>query len=1273
MASPVIFTGTLNGRNVFHYISIICILLICGIQKDAMIASQNTAATLATSLNTTAASSGSLNTTGSSSANQTMKDMYYIFTLQVNTTLDNTTEETVLKTLQKVLNNSGCNFSLSLSDNCIPFTIYPVKCNFTGNTSFANCTAVISMKDKNDTCIIEGLLSNNSENATLQLTLIGGVQLATPCIPNANISYMDIFTSFFNLSNNCSSNGTDTGNVSFVFSDPQSCTAFPGISTTGPSFPTAGATTKGYVIFVNSGSLSSTTKIPSNGPKFTSKVNVTQPATTTTGSLSENLASGIFYFVFVNTTNIFDFQFSSMSSGMMCIINNMSTQNNLSTASNCSLKCLNESSSEQNNSSSYQTCTILLKATTMNYACSIFEMFENYSKVVNISILDASSCNYTYSFNASVPTSYQEFLNFSMELNKTCQNNASASLTTANIQDCYIATTGNQTPCGNCPSVCYYKSLAFLSLTAKPNASDEAILKELSDTLSTINGNVTSQNISQNIYSFTCQVHNQSGINCTAVVVLPTKTNDTFRSISITSISMTFVDTCIPNTYTRGLLNYTWSSSSSNGPNICSRNVSGNACNSGLITLFNLNGASPTVPSTTLVNTLVNWQNTTSSSGNSSEEDVLGLIENFDPSNPELLLNALDGLLNQPSITVRTAGIVVSAVGTMLNSSAPKVVSYSTRITQMVDKVGLKLNLTEDFVNLTSSTSLAVAVKKANGNNFTELVFSVEDPDNLQVTLGSSQSFFDGGSVTFPASLLSNVSQGNRELVSKVQFNFFKKTYVFQDNSRANFSLNSFVVGANVPNISLTNLKDNVTVLFKNINTAKNNDTVLCVFWNYSKFLTKGGWDETGCSVKTKTANSTTCQCNHLTSFAVLLGSSLNYQPNIVLTYITFIGCGISCIFLAVTILTYLLFEKIRKDYPAKILIQLCLALLGLNLVFLIDSWIAIYKDVPGLCFAVAVFLHYFLLASFTWMGLEAFHMYLALVKVFNTYIQRYMLKFCIVGWGLPAVVIAIVIGISRGNYGLVTYSKVSDGYTDEFCWIKNDTAFYVSVVAYFCVVFLINLGMFIVVLIQLCRIKTQKHNHLQRNTFRDMKSVAGLTFLLGITWGFALFAWGDANLPFMYLFTIFNTLQGFFIFIFHCATKENVQKQWRRYLCCGKLRLTENSEWSRTATNYTKKQSVHHPITSLSSNSSSLNSHPTSSGSSSYLVTNEYGANSNGIPYDSGVQAPSTPTDDVVLNETYYKKLQLGLKEENGYKTPSISLRRTSKKRGSMTYSDDM
>lgn len=71
-----------------------------------------------------------------------------------------------------------------------------------------------------------------------------------------------------------------------------------------------------------------------------------------------------------------------------------------------------------------------------------------------------------------------------------------------------------------------------------------------------------------------------------------------------------------------------------------------------------------------------------------------------------------------------------------------------------------------------------------------------------------------------------------------------------------------------------------------------------------------------------------------------------------------------------------------------------------LNLVFLVDGWLAQFSEVNGLCISTAFFLHYFLLASFTWMAMEAVHMYIALVKVFNTYISHFMLKIGFVGWG---------------------------------------------------------------------------------------------------------------------------------------------------------------------------------------------------------------------------------------------------------------------------------
>ncbi|XP_055004810.1 adhesion G-protein coupled receptor G2 isoform X2 [Boleophthalmus pectinirostris] len=609
------------------------------------------------------------------------------------------------------------------------------------------------------------------------------------------------------------------------------------------------------------------------------------------------------------------------------------------------------------------------------------------------------------------------------------------------------------------------------------------------------------------------------------------------------------------------------------------------------------------------------------------------------------LVSALENLLSGPNVSVALGNTSVKIVSNLQNATLEAVFNSKNRIMRIVDTVGQKLVLRNSTESLLSE-AVALSVQKANGANFEETYFSISNPNNVQV--GSSgtravkqDSSLPQGSVRLPQNLTENLSAEERQMVSRVQFNFYQKSTLFQDKNLGERILNSGIIGASVSNVTISGLQDKVIVSLRNIQPIPANYAASCVFWDFTFNGGSGGWNSKGCSVLNSTDTETICGCNHLTSFGILLdptrGEITSRVQATILTFITYIGCGISAIFLAVTLLTYLAFGKLRKDIPSKILIQLCLALLLLNLVFLVDAWLALYPAAVGLCISTAWFLHYFLLVAFTWMGLEAVHMYIALVKVFNSYISRYMLKFSLAGWGIPMIVVIIVIAINKDNYGLVSYGKFPDGSTDEFCWIKNDIAFYVAVVAYFCVIFLFNIIMFVVVLVQLCRIKRQNPQNLQhRTTLQDVRSVLGITILLGLTWGFAFFAWGPLNLPFMYLFAIFNSLQGFFIFIFHCAIKENVRRQWRTYLCCGRMRLAENSEWSRTATqkkgnNLTKRVTSH---SSKSNNSSS----------SSYLVSDSFDhMNGYGNPHaDHIITADEDPNMDVVLNEinSQYRRL---------------------------------
>lgn len=61
------------------------------------------------------------------------------------------------------------------------------------------------------------------------------------------------------------------------------------------------------------------------------------------------------------------------------------------------------------------------------------------------------------------------------------------------------------------------------------------------------------------------------------------------------------------------------------------------------------------------------------------------------------------------------------------------------------------------------------------------------------------------------------------------------------------------------------------------------------------------------------------------------------------------------------------------------------------------------------------------------------------------------------------------------------------------------------------------------------------------------LKGAIALIVLLGLTWAFAIFSIDGGGIVFQYLFTIFNSLQGLFIFIFYCLLKTEAQQAWKR------------------------------------------------------------------------------------------------------------------------------
>ncbi|KAJ4920265.1 hypothetical protein JOQ06_000045, partial [Pogonophryne albipinna] len=544
------------------------------------------------------------------------------------------------------------------------------------------------------------------------------------------------------------------------------------------------------------------------------------------------------------------------------------------------------------------------------------------------------------------------------------------------------------------------------------------------------------------------------------------------------------------------------------------------------------------------------------------------------------------------------AETVVTIISNVMTSSESTRAATADKALKTVDELVQKMEFQGSSISITSR-HLAVGISTLNTSAFNGTSFSAFMAPNSthpQIDFEAERSH-PLAQVLLPPSLLSGVSPSEAEHLSRINFLFFSSTTLFKKEQHGR-SLNSYVVASSVGNFSSES--DGAG---GDHHRSPPNLHPVCMFWDFSMNSGVGGWSPDGCRVSAdSTSNRTVCLCDHLThshphgAFRDISGAAAFTDPqnNRILTFITYIGCGISAIFSAATLLTYVAFEKLRRDYPSKILMNLSTSLLFLNLVFLLDGWLASLQP-DWLCLCVAVFLHYFLLTTFTWMGLESIHMYIALVKVFNTYIRRYILKFCIVGW----------VAVDKDSYGVREYGRGDSGESSKFCFIKNSVVFYTTCVGVLLSGVSSERG-------DVHRgddadLRTQRqeeqphterggkqtHNNnnkrnnrtLREEVLRNLRSVVSLTFLLGMTWSFALFAWGPVYLAFTYLFSIFNSLQGLFIFIFHCALKENVQKQWRRFLCCGRFRLSDNSDWSKTATNNTKKVSSDN-MKSLSSSS---------------------------------------------------------------------------------------
>ncbi|CAL8095151.1 unnamed protein product [Orchesella dallaii] len=358
-----------------------------------------------------------------------------------------------------------------------------------------------------------------------------------------------------------------------------------------------------------------------------------------------------------------------------------------------------------------------------------------------------------------------------------------------------------------------------------------------------------------------------------------------------------------------------------------------------------------------------------------------------------------------------------------------------------------------------------------------------------------------------------------------------------------------------------------------------------CVFWN-TKTQT---WSSNGCQIIASSRYETICECNHLTSFAVLMDIHRYVGKEFALEVITLVLCSLSTValLLSVIILSSVNgLQKIRASITKNL--SACLMLGNTMVMFVLDR--NYFRMSEGLCMGAAIITHYIFLCAFMWMVIEGVQLYRMVVHVFDSG-RSYIKHFGVFAYGTPLIVVAIT--------ATTGYLKGDQPYGgDVYCWL--DGLYIWSFLAPVAIVITINL---IILFIALKTAYQLQQNKKLSPTFimgrvrsykTWFKGSFSLTVILGLTWvvGFFTLMNAPAGIIAAYVFTLLNASQGIFIFIFHCVFNDKVRAVTRRNLSTYLPSWLSSSVSSNPAGNDTSIYSKR-PLSSMKSGESALSDKP--------------------------------------------------------------------------------
>ncbi|XP_063405265.1 adhesion G protein-coupled receptor L3-like [Mytilus trossulus] len=345
-------------------------------------------------------------------------------------------------------------------------------------------------------------------------------------------------------------------------------------------------------------------------------------------------------------------------------------------------------------------------------------------------------------------------------------------------------------------------------------------------------------------------------------------------------------------------------------------------------------------------------------------------------------------------------------------------------------------------------------------------------------------------------------------------------------------------VGSDVMSVSfdqpIHNLADNISITFEQNKKVKFIDPkISCGYWDFRA----KSWTYDGCYLKMTDSKVSTCTCNHLTNFAILMSPSdveISDANKKALEIITFVGCGLSILGCFLTLIIYAVFWRFVKHEWAVSLMHMCIALIIGYSVFL-SATEETENDIA--CVIITGVLHYVFLVVFFLMLCNGISVARSVIYVFKT--KSRLPIYIAVAWVVPLLIVGITLGITR----------LKGYHSDKYCWLNTSNFVFMSFVGPALLIILMNIGSIIIVLRAMYSTKGIQNETLKKKARYGIKCMVTLLPVLGLSWLFGILAFNEDTIIFQYLFGITTSCQGVFIFIFHTVLSKKVQEGFRKIM----------------------------------------------------------------------------------------------------------------------------